>query len=166
MSSFLTRRAALGAFAAFAVAPWAGGEAFAARALLVARIHVDVSRLRARRGDPTARWVADDMPQAVARALGRRFVQGAPGGAVLNVHVDDVLLPSLRSNRGPRIIDEISGFVALSGPGVAPRRGAIRNATPFRPSPVDRPMRVQANRRRVSTLVNRFAQQVPRELGL
>ena len=46
-------------------------------------------------GDPTARWVAEDMPQAVARAFGRRFVQGAPGGAVLNVHVDDVLLPPL-----------------------------------------------------------------------
>ncbi len=166
MSTFLTRRATLGALTVFAVAPLVGGEAFAARALTVARIHVDVSRLRARRGDPTARWVADSMPEAVARALGRRFVQGAPGGAVLNAHVDDVLLPPLRSHRGPRIIDEINGFPAMSGPGVAPRRRAVRAVVPFRPSAVDQPMRVQANRRRVSTLVNRFAQQIPRELGL
>jgi hypothetical protein len=106
------------------------------------------------------------MPGAVVRALGQRFVRGAPGGAVLNVHVDDVLLPPLRSHRGPRIIDEISGFLALSNPAAAPRRLGIRAVATFRPSAIDQPMRVQANRRRVSTLINRFAQQIQRELGL
>lgn len=163
MPTLTTRRAVLGALVAASLAPHA---ALAASAVRVARIHVDVSRLRARRGDPTARWVAEDMPEAVARALGRRFIRGAPGGAVLNVHVDDVLLPPLRSNRGPRIIDEISGFIALSGSGAAPRRGAIRAVAQFRPSSVDQPLRVQANRRRVSALVSRFAQQVPSELRL
>jgi hypothetical protein len=164
MRSLATRRGALAAFAALAFAPIGLEEALAAPGLRVSRVHVDVSRLRARRGDPTARWVAEDMPKAVARALGPRFARGASGGAVLNVHVDDVLLPPMRSGRGPRIIDEISGFIALSSPGVAPVRRAIRAVTPFRPTAVDQPMRVHANRRRVSTLVGRFAQQIPRDL--
>jgi hypothetical protein len=166
MTTSVTRRGALAAFAALAFSPVGLDEAFAAAGLRVSRIHVDVSRVRARRGDPTARWVAEDMPQAVARSLGPRFQRGAPGGAVLNVHVDDVLLPTLRSGRGARIIDEISGFISLSGPGSPPLRRAIRVVSPFRPSARDQPMRVEANRRRVSTLVDRFAQQVPRDLGL
>ena len=166
MSTPVTRRGALAAFAALTFLPVGLGEALAAPGLRVSRIHVDVSRLRARRGDPTARWVAEDMPQAVARALGRRFVQGAPGGSSLNVHVDDVLLMPMRTGRAPRIVDEITGAVALSGPSVALRRRAIRTTAVFRPSAIDQPRRVQANRRRVSTLVSRFAEQIPRDLGL
>ncbi len=163
MSTVLTRRAALGVLAALAFTPRA---AFAAPGLRVARIHVDVSRLRARRGDPTARWVAEAMPASVARALGRRFAHGAPGGAVLNVHVDDVHLLPMRMGSAPRIVDEITGFVSLSGPGVAPRRRNIRTTAVFRPAARDVPMRVEANRRRVGTLVDRFAEQIPRDLGL
>ncbi len=163
MSTLLTRRAALGALAAMAYGPHA---ALAAPGLRVARIHVDVSRLRARRADPTARWVAEAMPGSVARALGRRFAQGTPGGAVLNVHVDDVHLLPMRTGNAPRIVDEITGFVSLGGPGVAPRRSAIRTTAVFRPAARDMPMRVEANRRRVGTLVDRFAEQIPRDLGL
>ena len=166
MTTSVTRRGALAAFAALAFASSGIEHAFAAAGVRVSRIHVDVSRVRARRGDPTARWAAEDLPQAVARSLGPRFQRGAPGGAVLNVHIDDILIPPLRSGRGARIIDEISGFVSLSGPGAPPLRRAIRAVSPFRPSARDQPMRVEANRRRVSTLVDRFAQQIPRELGL
>ncbi len=162
----VTRRGALAALAAAAFAPVARDEALAAPGTRVARIHVDVSRLRARRGDPTARWVAEEMPHSVARALGGSFVRGAPGGAVLNIHVDDVVLLPMRTGSAPRIVDEIGGFVSLSGPGMAPRRRNIRTIATFRPTSRDMPMRVEANRRRVTTLVERFAQQIPRDLGL
>ncbi len=165
MTTAVTRRGALAALAGLVLASGGLDQAFAAPGRRVSRIHVDVSRLRARRGDPTARWVAEDMPQAVARALGARFARGAPGGAVLNVHVDDVLLPRIHRG-GVRVIDEISGFVLLSRPGSPPLRRAIRTVTPFRARAVDQPLRVEANRRRVSVLVDRFAQQIPRDLGL
>lgn len=163
MSKLLTRRAMLGALAALA---FSVESALAAPGLRVSRIHVDVSRLRARRGDPTARWVAETAPSSIARALGRRFAQGAPGGAVLNVHIDDVRLQTMRTGNAPRAVDEITGFVSLSGPGAAPRRRNIRTTAVFRPAARDVPMRVEANRRRVTVLVNRFAEQIPRELGL
>jgi hypothetical protein len=132
----------------------------------VARVDVDVSRARARRGDPTARWVAETMPQSVIRALGPRFVRGAPGGAVLTVQVDDVRLMPVRLGAGPRIIDEITGSVSLSARGGPPRRRSIRATATFRPAARDIPMRVEANRRRVVLLVERFAAHVPRELSL
>ncbi len=163
MSMLWSRRTALAAVATFAFAPDA---AFAAQGVRVGRIHVDVSRLRARRGDPTARWVAEAMPQSVARALGRRFAEGTPGGAVLNVQVDDLRLLPMRTGNAPRIVDEITGFVALAGPGVASRRSAIRTTAVFRPSSRDAALRSEANRRRVVTLVGRFAEQIPRDLGL
>ena len=166
MTTGVTRRGALAAFAGLTFASIGLGESLAAPGLIVARIHVDVSRLRARRGDPTARWAAEDLPGAVAGTLGARFRRGAPGGAVLNVHVDDLILAPMRTGQAPRIVDEISGFVALSGPGVAPRRAAIRAIATFRPSARDVSMRVEANRRRVSTLVARFAAEIPRELRL
>ena len=70
----------------------------------------------------------------------------------------------MRTGSAPRIVDEITGFVSLSGPGIAPRRRNIRMTAPFRPSARDVPMRVEANRRRVTVLVDRFARQIPREI--
>ncbi len=162
----VTRRRVLAGALAIALAPAVREGALAAAGLRTARIHVDVSHLRALRGDPTASWAADDMPGAVARALGPRFARGARGGAALNVHVDDLRLQPMRTGNAPRIVDEISGFVSLSRPGVAPRRRAIRATAVFRPSARDGPGRVAANRRRVSVLVDRFAEQIPRNLGL
>ena len=166
MRTSLTRRGALAAVLGLLVSANAPGAALASPGLRVARIHVDVSRLRARRGDPTARWVAEAMPASVARALGSRFAHGAPGGAVLNVHVDDLHLMTMRSGSAPRIVDEITGFVSLAGPGVAPRRRTIRTTAVFRPAARDAPMRAEANRRRVGVLVDRFAEQIPRDLSL
>ena len=163
----MTRRAMLGALAALAFSVEVRAEP-RARGLQVSRIHVDVSRLRARRGDPTARWVAETAPSSIARALGRRFAQGAPGGAVLNVHIDDVRLQTMRTGTAPRAVDEITGFVfAQRARGRAPpsQRSAFRPPCSGRRAR-DVPMRVEANRRRVTVLVNRFAEQIPRELGL
>ncbi|RBP14292.1 hypothetical protein DFR50_10945 [Roseiarcus fermentans] len=162
----VTRRAALALFSGLLASALAPDFAQASSWLRVSRIHVDVSRLRRRRGDPTAQWVADAMPASVAQALGRRFARGAPGGAVLNVDIDDVHLLPMRMGEAPRIVDEITGFVSLAGPGVAPRRRSLRATAVFRPAARDMPMRVEANRRRVTLLVERFAAQIPRDLGL
>src|SRR5271165_6151879 len=104
MTASVTRRGAIVAFVALAFAPVRLDEALAASGFRVAGIHVDRSRLRALRADPTARWVEDELPESVARARPALCV-GAPGGAVLNVHVDDVLLQSMRGGATPRIVD-------------------------------------------------------------
>jgi len=166
MMSPLTRRGALAAVAGLMSGSVAPSLAFARPIRAVSQVHVDVSRLRARRGDPTARWVAEAMPSSVARALGRRFAPGAPGGASLNVHIDDVHLLPMRTGSAPRIVDEITGSVTLAGPGVGARRVSIRTTAVFRPAARDVAMRPQANRRRVEVLVARFAEQIPRDLGL
>lgn len=165
MPSSISRRGALATLAALALTPIAARGALAQSAVRVARITVDVSRARARRGDPTARWVAEAMPQSAARALGPRFVRDAPGGAVLTIHIDDVRLATMRTG-GARTVDEIQGSVSLTGPGLRPRGGVIRTIATFRASARDVPMRVEANRRRVDTLVGRFTQEIPRKLGL
>jgi len=52
-------------------------------------IRVDVAPLRANAGDPTATWVAQDLPGELARALSGRM---APGGAPLIVRIDYLTL--------------------------------------------------------------------------
>jgi hypothetical protein len=72
MSAFeVMRRASLGVFGAVALAcAGAPGGAFAlSRA--VGGIHVDVAPSRENAGDPTAAWVAQAMPGALAQALGK-----------------------------------------------------------------------------------------------
>ena len=70
MSAFnMTRRASLGVFGAVALAcASAPGGAFALTRA-VGGIHVDVAPLRENAGDPTAAWVAQAMPGALAQAL-------------------------------------------------------------------------------------------------
>ena len=77
MSAFeVMRRASLGVFGAIALAcASAPGGAFALTRA-VGGIHVDVAPLRENAGDPTAAWVAQAMPGALAQALAEA---GQPG---------------------------------------------------------------------------------------
>ncbi len=129
MTTAVTRRGALAALAGLAFAPLGLDEAFAAAGPRVSRIHVDVSRLRARRGEPTARWVAEDMPEAVARALGAAFCARRSGRRGPQCACRRRASASIRSG-GARIIDEISGFVSARAAPARPRAGA-----PSAPSP-------------------------------
>ena len=82
------RRAALGVFGAVALAcASAPGGAFALSPA-VGRIHVDVAPLRENAGDPTAAWVAQAMPGALAQALAEVGRPGAP----VSVRIDYVIL--------------------------------------------------------------------------
>ena len=90
------RRAALGVFGAVALAcASAPGGAFAlSRA--VGGIHVDVAPLRENAGDPTAAWVAQAMPGALAQALAEVGRPGAP----VSVRIDYVILGPNTGNAG------------------------------------------------------------------
>ncbi|MFY9968630.1 MAG: hypothetical protein WAK41_04355, partial [Roseiarcus sp.] len=84
----VTRRVVLGALAAV---PIVFSRAALARHVAAADgIHVDVTPLRENAGDPTAAWVAQTLPGALARAFAE---QGHPGAAV-SVTIDYAMLGS------------------------------------------------------------------------
>jgi hypothetical protein len=109
-----SRRAAAGAFAAaIAAAAVAGHDAIARPAQPFPNIKVDVSPLRANSGDPTARWVAEDLPGAIAEALARR---GAPNIPIA-VSIDYSTLGPNSGGTGPTGAspDNIRGVATIRG---------------------------------------------------
>jgi hypothetical protein len=115
MSAFeVMRRASLGVFGAVALAcASAPGGAFAlSRA--VGGIHVDAAPSRENAGDPTAAWVAQAMPAALAQALGEVGRPGAP----ISVRIDYVILgPNTGNAGGPAgsSPDQMVGVVIVGG---------------------------------------------------
>ncbi len=93
MSSFpLTRRAALAALGA-CFASWAKcASALAQPGLRIRAIKVDVSPIRASMGDPTAAWVEQALPGALARALAPYMAPGDRNGATLVARIDYLYL--------------------------------------------------------------------------
>ena len=170
MTAFpLTRRAALAVLGALAVPPVAGvRSALAQPGVRFRSDRVDVSPLRANAGDPTAAWVEQALPGALAQALARYIAPGDRSGATLVATIDYLYLGP---NSGPGPMrssqDTISGSLAIRGP-----RGRIAADTPLRaitsyiPSPVDQPLRVESNHWRVIALAQAFAGWAPRTLGL
>ena len=169
MSAFpLTRRAALaalGALAFMALAP----AALAQPGLRIRAIKVDVSPIRASMGDPTAAWVEQALPGALAQALGPYMAPGDRNGATLIARIDYLYLGS--SSGGPGFFnqtqDTINGTLLLKGP-----RGGIVAKVPLRaissyiPMAVDQALVEQALQGRVTTLAQAFAGWAPRQLGL
>ena len=72
MSAFpLTRRAALAGLGALVLPAMVEmGSALAQPGLRIRAIKVDVSPIRASMGDPTAAWVEEALPSALAQSLG------------------------------------------------------------------------------------------------
>ena len=166
----LTRRAALAALGAFALPSAIGvGSALAQPPVRFRAIEVDVSRLRANVGDPTAEWVLQMLPGELAQALAPYMAPGDRNGATLVARIDNLYLgPSSGGvEPGGAAPDWMTGVVLVRGP-----RGAIAAETPLRattsyyPSPVDQALVVQANYDRVFQLTQAFAGWVPKELGL
>jgi hypothetical protein len=170
MSAFpLTRRAALAGLGAIAIS-----AAFAARSALAQpnvrfrRIVVDVAPLRASVGDPTAAWVQQALPSALAQSLGAYIAPGDPHGATLIARIDDLYLgPNFGTGSWGGSQDTINGTLFIQGPrgGVAAET-PIRAITSYHQTPVDQPMRVESNYWRVVALSQALAGWAPRELGL
>jgi len=166
----LTRRAALAALGAFALPSAIGvGSALAQPPVRFRAIEVDVSRLRANVGDPTAEWVQQMLPGELARALAPYMAPGDRNGATLVARIDNLYLGPLSGGVEPggSVPDQIEGVVLVRGP-----RGAIAAETPLRatssyyPMSVDQALVVQALHNRVFELVQAFAGWVPKELSL
>ena len=168
MSAFpLTRRAALGILALSPAV--AVRSALAQPNVRFRNIVVDVSPLRASVGDPTAAWVQQELPGALAQALAAYIAPGDPHGATLVARIDDLYLGPSSGGTGSwgASQDTINGTLLVKGP-----RGGIAADTPdpgdhFVPPDPRRPaLRVESNYWRVVWLAQAFAGWAPRELGL
>ena len=149
-----TRRAALiglGAFASAALSgcnttPTAGVQPVAASGA----VDVDTTPLVAYVGNPTAGWVQQSLPGALARVLG----PGAAGG--LHVRVDTLYL----GNGGPGDPDRMRGVATLGG-----RTINVRATSTYWPTPTDQALPEQALQGRVQALSVAFAYRLKRKLG-
>jgi hypothetical protein len=171
MSAFpLTRRAALAALGALVLPMLAEAPvAFAQPGLRIRAIKVDVSPIRASMGDPTAAWVEQALPGALAQSLGRYMAPGDRNGATLIARIDYLYLGS--SSGGPGFFnqtqDTINGTLLVRGP-----RGGIVASVPLRaissyiPMAVDQALVERALQGRVVALAQAFAGWAPRQLGL
>jgi hypothetical protein len=165
-TSALTRRAAIGAIGALALTPAAGLAQGPVRFRSVA---ADVRPLRASSGEPTAAWVAETLPGALARAMGPYLAPGDRAGATLIARIDYLYLGPSSGGTGPigASQDTISGVLIVRGP-----RGSIAAETPLKaiksyfPNAVDNALIVQTNHDRIVGLAQAFADWVPRQLGL
>ncbi len=114
-------------------------------------LHVDVTPLAENSGEPTAGWVAREMPAALARA-------GVAGP--VSVRIDYVLLgpSSGGAQAAGATLDQIVGEAIVGG--VA---RPIRASMNYYTSAVDQPQFEQSNHARISQLVQAFAFWVARE---
>jgi hypothetical protein len=165
----VTRRAAFAAFGAIALAPGlALRRAFAQGGVRFREVRVDVSPLRANVGDPTAAWVQEALPGALAQVLAAYMSPGDRYGATLTARIDHLYLgPRNGTGTLGSSQDTIEGVLFVHGP-----RGSAAAATPltaissYYSNPFDQPLWVESNHIRVTALAQAFAGWVPRELGL
>jgi hypothetical protein len=148
----LMRRAGPGGFAALALTlAVAGHYAIARTAQPFPNIRVDVSPLRANSLNPTAAWVAEELPGQIAEALARR---GAPHTPIA-IRVDSVTLgPNLAGTPGPggASPDNIRGVATIRGV-----EEPVRALTWYYLNAQDSAITEESNHRRVSELVQALA---------
>ena len=152
LGNLLTRRAALVGLAAFAAGglsgcnttPSAGIQSVAA----AGAIDVDTTPLVAYVGNPTAGWVQQSLPGALAQVLG-------PATAV-HVRIDTLYL----GNGGPADPDRMRGVAMLGG-----RTISVRAVSTYFPSPTDQALPEQALQGRVQALSTAFAYRLRRKMG-
>ena len=170
MSVFpLTRRAWLIALGALALEGCASAvPTVATSGLRIRAIKVDVSPIRASLGDPTAAWVQQALPGALAQSLAPYMAPGDRNGATLVARIDYLYLgPNTGTGPWGASQDTINGTLLVKGPhGRLAASAPIRAITSYHQTPVDQPMRVQSNYWRVVALAQAFAGWAPRELGL
>ena len=171
MSAFpLTRRAALAALGALALpSALAVRSANAQAGVRFRDIEVDVSPLRASSGDPTAAWVQQALPGALAQALAPYMAPGDRSGATLVARIDFIYLGPSSGGTGPWApprtrsrASSWSGDRAAASPPDTP----LRAITSYYPMAVDQALVERAYHGRVTALAQAFAGWAPRELGL
>ncbi|MFZ1962388.1 MAG: hypothetical protein WAU78_02780 [Roseiarcus sp.] len=166
----LSRRAALSALAALAVAPSAAWAAPAATRFR--EIRLNVSPMLAKDEDEFASWVAAALPGYLNQTFAKYLAPGDRGAAVLVARVDHVIVgpPYQHSgSNGPTTSDttdwiEGAGVVLdASGRtiGTYPLMSSINVDSQQRS-----PYQAEIIRRRVETLALSFAQWLPGQMGL
>jgi hypothetical protein len=156
MSAFeLTRRAALVSFVALAGSPAVAARRALAKVGPFGGIHVDVAPLLANSGEPTAGWVAQMLPPAIAQALA---ATGRSGESVA-VTIDYVMLGPNQGGAGPAgsSPDQMIGTVTVNG--VTSR---LRATSYYYLMASDAAMTEQSNYYRVQNLSQAFAYWVAR----
>ena len=170
MSAFpLTRRAAIAALGALVLPALAEMRSASAQpGLRIRAIKVDVSPIRASMGDPTAAWVEEALPGALAHALAPYMAPGDRGGATLVARIDYLYLGS--SSGGPGFFrqtqDTINGTLLLKGPRGIIAKVPLRAISSYFPMAIDQTLVERALQGRVVALAQVFAGWTPRELGL
>ncbi len=157
LGNVLTRRAALvglaaltaGGLSACNTTPSAGIQPMAGSGAGGA-ISVDTTPLVAYVGNPTAGWVQQSLPGALARVLGSR----APGG--LHVRIDTLYL----GGGGPGDPDRMRGVAILGG-----RTINVLATSTYWPNPTDQALPEQALQGRVQALSVAFAYRLKRKIG-
>jgi hypothetical protein len=167
--SALTRRAALAALGALALPLVVVRSAMAQPGLRIRAINVDVSPIRASMGDPTAAWVEEALPGALAHALAPYVAPGDRSAATLVARIDYLYLGP--SSGGPGFFrqtqDTINGTLLLKGPrGGVVAKVPLRAISSYYPMAVDQALVERALEGRVTALAQAFAGWAPRELGL
>ena len=166
----LTRRAALASLGALCLP--AAAEipvALAQPGLRIRAIKVDVSPIRASMGDPTAAWVEEALPGALAQSLAPYIAPDDRSGATLVARIDYLYLgPSGGGGFGGfrRTQDTINGTLVLKGPRGIVANVPLRAISTYFPMAVDQALVEQALQGRVVALAQVFAGWAPRELGL
>jgi hypothetical protein len=173
MSAFpLTRRAAIAALGAFVFPTISEMRSASAQpGLRIRAIKVDVSPIRQSMGDPTAAWVEQALPGALAQSLAPYVAPGDRNGATLVARIDYLYLgPSSGGGGGfgafRRTQDTINGTLLLKGPRGAVANVPLRAISSYFPMAVDQALPEQAYHGRVVALAQVFAGWAPRELGL
>jgi hypothetical protein len=155
MSPFeLTRRAVLVSLVALAGSPAAAASRGLARPG-PGGIRVDVAPVLANSGEPTAGWVAQTLPPAIAHAL----ASVGRSGASVAVTIDYVLLGPNSGGVGPAGAspDQMIGTVTIGGV-----TSPLRATSYYYPMPSDNTMIAQSNYDRVYQLSQAFVSWVAR----
>jgi len=156
MSSFeLTRRGALVSFVALAGSPAVAARKALAKLGPFGGIRVDVAPLLANSLEPTAGWVAQTLPPAIAQAL----ASVGRSGASVAVTIEYVIFGPNSGGVGPAgsSPDQMVGTVTIGGV-----TSPLRATTYYYPMPSDNTMIAQSNYDRVYQLSQAFAYWVAR----
>jgi hypothetical protein len=165
----LTRRAAIAALGALVLPALAETPSASAQpGLRIRAIKVDVSPIRQSMGDPTAAWVEQALPGALAQSLAPYMAPGDRNGATLVARIDNLYLGSSSGGPGPlgSTQDTINGTLLLKGPRGVAANVPLRAISSYYPTPVDQTLVERALQGRVTALAQVFAGWAPRELGL
>lgn len=128
-------------------------NAAAQSGLPIRNIRVDVAPLRANVGDPTARWVEQELPGQLTQVLAGRMT---PRGGTLVVRVDYVTLGPIKDSSAR---DNISGLAMIGSV-----QWPVRATTKYQASATDQSMFVESNRRRVTQLVQALTYWLAKDL--